>query len=154
MDRIINNASIKDDFLLIKSMMEKKGLRFTRQRRLMLLQLFMADGHLSAEELHESLSEFNIGIATVYRNVKLFASIGIIKAIVVDGVSYYEMKIYSKKPLHLHFQCIECSDILDIDERKVALEYLKLNKIIENIHDLEIYDVDIMLIGLCETCRK
>ena len=154
MDRIINNASIKDDFLLIKSMMEKKGLRFTRQRRLMLLQLFMADGHLSAEELHESLSEFKIGIATVYRNVKIFASIGIIKAIVVDGVSYYEMKIYSKKPLHLHFQCIECSDILDIDERKVALEYLKLNKIIENIHDLEIYDVDIMLIGLCETCRK
>ena len=37
---------------------------------------------------------------------------------------------------------------------KAAVEYLKLNKAIEEINDLEIYDVDIMFIGLCKKCRK
>jgi Fe2+ or Zn2+ uptake regulation protein len=86
--------------------------------------------------------------------VKIFNGIGIVKGIVVDGVSYYELKIYSKKPLHIHFQCVKCNDIIDIDERKVALEYLKVNKAIEDINDLEIYDVNIMLIGLCKRCRE
>ena len=71
----------------------------------------------------------------------------------MDGISYYELKIYSKKPLHLHFQCVKCNDIIDIDEREIALDYLKLNKTIEDKNDLEINDVDIMFIGLCKRCR-
>lgn len=57
-------------------------------------------------------------------------------------------------PLHLHFQCVECNDIIDIDEREVALGYLNLNKTIEDMNNVEIYDVDIMYIGLCKRCRE
>ncbi|NLM52415.1 MAG: transcriptional repressor [Firmicutes bacterium] len=119
----------------------------------MLEQFFLADKHLTAEELYQRLEKNNIGLATIYRNIKIFSRLGIIKEIIVDGINYYELKIYSKKPLHLHFQCVKCNDIIDIEERKVALDYLKLNKSIEEINDLEIYDVDIMFIGLCSKCR-
>ena len=154
MDGVMNNVLTKDKFSLIKKLIEKNGFKFTKQRKLILEQFFLADRHLSVEEIYQRLKENNIGLATVYRNVKIFNSIGIVKEIAVDGVSYYELKIYSKKPLHIHFQCVKCNDIIDIDERKVALEYLKVNKAIEDINDLEIYDVNIMLIGLCKRCRE
>jgi len=154
MDGVMNNALTKDKFSLIKKLIEKNGFKFTKQRKLILEQFFLADRHLSVEEIYQRLKENNIGLATVYRNVKIFNSIGIVKEIVVDGVSYYELKIYSKKPLHIHFQCVKCNDIIDIDERKVALEYLKVNKAIEDMNDLDIYDVNIMLIGLCKRCRE
>jgi Fe2+ or Zn2+ uptake regulation protein len=154
MDGVMNNVLTKDKFSLIRKLIEKNGFKFTKQRKLILEQFFLADRHLSVEEIYQRLKENNIGLATVYRNVKIFNGIGIVKGIVVDGVSYYELKIYSKKPLHIHFQCVKCNDIIDIDERKVALEYLKVNKAIEDINDLEIYDVNIMLIGLCKRCRE
>ena len=154
MDGVMNNALTKDKFSLIKKLIEKNGFKFTKQRKLILEQFFLADRHLSVEEIYQRLKENNIGLATVYRNVKIFNSIGIVKEIAVDGVSYYELKIYSKKPLHIHFQCVKCNDIIDIDERKVALEYLELNKTVGDINDLEIYDVDIMFIGLCKKCRE
>lgn len=154
MERVKNNTLTKDKFSLIKKLIEKNGFKFTKQRKLILEQFFLADRHLSVEEIYQRLKENNIGLATVYRNVKIFNSIGIVKEIVVDGVSYYELKIYSKKPLHIHFQCVKCNDIIDIDERKVALEYLKVNRTIQDINDFKIYDVNIMLIGLCKRCRE
>jgi Fur family ferric uptake transcriptional regulator len=150
----MNNALTKDKFSFIKKLIEKNGFKFTKQRNLILKQFLLADRHLSVEEIYQGLKKNNIGLATVYRNVKIFSNMGIVKEIVVDGVSYYELKIYSKKPLHLHFQCVKCNDIIDIDEREAALEYLKLNKTIEDTNDLEIYDVDIMFIGLCKRCRE
>jgi Fe2+ or Zn2+ uptake regulation protein len=49
-----------------------------------------------------------------------------------DGVSYYELKSHSKKPLHFHFQCVKCNDIIGINEKKIAVEYLRLNKTAKN----------------------
>jgi Fur family ferric uptake transcriptional regulator len=154
MNGVMDNALTKDKFFLIKKLIEKNGFSFTRPRKLILEQFFLGDSHLNVGEIYERLKDNNIGLATVYRNVKIFSSLGILKEIVVDGVSYYELKIYSKKPLYLHFQCVECNDIIDIDEREVSLDYLKLNRAIENINDLEIYDVDIMFIGLCKRCKE
>ena len=120
MEGVKNNTLTKDKFSLIRKLIEKNGFKFTKQRKLILEQFFLADRHLSVEEIYQRLKENNIGLATVYRNVKIFNGIGIVKGIVVDGVSYYELKIYSKKPLHIHFQCVKCNDIIDIDERKVS----------------------------------
>lgn len=151
---IMNDNLTKDKLYLIKRVIERNGYKFTRQKRLILEEIFAAERHLNAKDIYQRLKKDNIGLATVYRNVKIFSSIGIVKEIIIDGVSYYELKIYSKKPLHAHFQCIECNEIIDIDEREVVLEYLKLNKIIEDTNDVDIYDVDIMFIGLCKKCKK
>lgn len=81
----MNNALTKDKFSLIKKLIEKNGYKFTNQRKLILEQFFLADRHLSVEEIYQRLKENNIGLATVYRNVKIFNSIGIVKEIAVDG---------------------------------------------------------------------
>ena len=71
----------------------------------------------------------------------------------VDGVNYYEMKIFSGKPLHIHFKCSKCNSIIDIDSKSFDLDYLRLNNKIERDNNLVIFDSNIMLIGLCNKCR-
>lgn len=64
------------------------------------------------------------------------------------------MKIFSKKPLHIHFKCFRCNSIIDIDSKDVDVEYIKLNKKIEEENNIDIYDSNILFIGLCNKCRE
>ena len=84
----------------------------------------------------------------------MFKELNIVSEISVNGSSYYEMKIFSGKPLHIHLKCNKCDKIIDIDSRFLNLDYLKLNNKLEKENNLEIYDSNIMFIGLCSKCRE
>ena len=113
-----------------------------------------SSSHLRAEEIYQRVKNDKIGLATVYRSLKLFERIGIVKEIPMDGVKYYELKIYSKKPLHIHFKCSNCSVIIDIDDADINLDYIKLNQKVEIKRELEVNDVNITLLGLCKKCSE
>ncbi|MBC2581713.1 Fur family transcriptional regulator [Clostridium sp. DJ247] len=76
------------------------------------------------------------------------------KEININGISYYELKIYSKKPLHIHFKCINCNSIIDIEDSNINLEYIRINNYIEKTKNLDINDINIILVGLCSKCRE
>ncbi len=50
MDGVMNNVLTKDKFSLIKKLIEKNGFKFTKQRKLILEQFFLANRHLSVED--------------------------------------------------------------------------------------------------------
>ncbi len=133
---------------------KKNGYEFTKQKKIILLELIEANTHLSAKEIYNKVKDRNVGLATVYRTVKAFKNLGIVKEININAVSYYEMKIFSGKPLHIHFKCSKCNSIIDIDSKDLNLEYIKLNKKVEEEKDLEVNDVNIMLIGICSKCKE
>lgn len=87
-----------DRLQLIKKLIRGKGFKLTRPRKLILEHFLESDRHLTVEEIYQRLESTKIGIATVYRNVKLFHNMGIINEILVDRVAHYELKIYSKRP--------------------------------------------------------
>ncbi|WP_243404843.1 Fur family transcriptional regulator [Thermobrachium celere] len=95
-----------------------------------------------------------MGLATVYRALNSFTELGILKEMKVDNTSYYELKIYSGKVMHVHFKCINCKNVFDLDDKNLVLEYIKLNNSIEKKFGVEIKDSDIMLIGLCSDCSR
>ena len=43
MDGVMNNVLTKDKFSLIKKLIEKNGFKFTKQRKLILEQFFLAE---------------------------------------------------------------------------------------------------------------
>lgn len=133
---------------------KKNGYEFTKQKRIILLELINANTHLSAKEIYEKVKNTNVGLATVYRTMKAFKETGIVKELHINGVNYYEMKIFSGKPLHIHFKCSKCNSIIDIDSKDLNLEYIKLNKMVEEEKDLEVNDVNIMLLGVCSKCKE
>lgn len=137
-----------------KTLIEKKGYRYTSQKQSILEAIIHSDTHLSVKEIFEKVKHKNIGLATVYRSLKVFEDLGIVKEIITNGKSYYEIKIFSGKPLHIHFKCHKCDRIIDINDYTLDLEYLKLNSKIETKNNLEIHDANFMLVGLCSNCRE
>lgn len=119
------------DISFYKKLFKKKGYKFTIQKRIILLEIINSNTHLSVKEIYEKVKKNNVGFATVYRSLKLFNELGIIKEISIDNISYYEMKIFSSNPLHIHFKCSKCNSVIDINNKSLNLEYIKLNKKVE-----------------------
>ena len=145
---------MNDDLTPFRKLLKRNGYEFTNQKKLILRTILDNKTHLNAKEIYEKIKEKNIGLATVYRALKVFNKLGIVKEISINRISYYEMKIFSGKPLHIHFKCYKCNSIIDIDSKSLNVDYIKLNKKIETENNLEIYDSDIMFKGLCSKCRE
>lgn len=151
MDNISNWE--RETLLLIEDLINKKGYKLTNQGREIIYVFLRNDQkHLTAEEVHEKLKPNGVGLATVYRNIKIFVDLGIIKEFKVEDTNYYELKMYAKKPLHIHLQCEGCGNIEDILNQDIIFEYLKINQLIEEEQECEIHDMDIMIHGLCKDC--
>lgn len=46
------------------------------------------------------MKDTKIGLATVYRSLKVFVKLDFVKQMPRNDVNYCELKIFSKKPLH------------------------------------------------------
>ncbi|MGH4125433.1 MAG: Fur family transcriptional regulator [Clostridium sp.] len=145
---------MNDDLIPFKKILKRNGYEFTTQKQLILRTILNNKTHLNAKEIYEKIKEKNIGLATIYRALRAFNELGIVKEISINRISYYEMKIFSGKPLHIHFKCYKCNSIIDVDSQNLNVDYLKLNKKIEIENNLEIYDSNIMFIGVCSKCRE
>ena len=144
---------MQKNLLWYREILSRNNIKNTKQKEKILLELMQSSNHLMAEEIYQRVKNDKIGLATVYRSLKLFERLGIVKEIPMDGVKYYELKIYSKKPLHIHFKCSNCNVIIDIDDADINLDYIKLNQKVEMKRELEVNDVNITLLGLCKKCR-
>lgn len=140
-------------FLLMKDIVKQNGYKMTIQRKNILMHFINnREEHLSAEKVYDILKTKGIGISTVYRSINIFVDLGILKKIRVDNTNYYELKMYARKPLPIHFQCNECNKIKDIIDKEVIFKYLKINSLLEKEYNIEINDVDIVFHGLCKNC--
>lgn len=145
---------MEQDLSYVKAIITRQGHKLTNQKIEILKIIIQNNSHMTAKEIYEQAKGKHIGLATIYRNLKFFKEIGIIKEIVVKEKTYYEMKLYSKKPLHIHFECYKCNDIIDIDDRDAVYDYLKISQKVGEKYNMCFYDANIMLFGLCEKCRE
>ncbi len=139
---------------LIKNILKKNGYKFTHKKELILKTVLSSKDHLNALDVYEKLKDYGIGIATVYRGLKIFGDLGVFKETNINGTNYYEMKIFSKKPIHIHFKCNKCNNIKDIKNKELTAQYLKLMRSIEQENNINIYDSDVMFVGLCKNCKE
>jgi len=99
----------------------RKKPRKTQQRGAISRAIADAEGPLSVPEIHGAAKRSieNIGIATIYRNVKLLLDAGEIQPIILpDGVTRYEPAGLKH---HHHFRCRECDRVYDLDVCPVSL---------------------------------
>lgn len=126
-----------------------KGLKSTKQRDIILDCFLSCHQHLTTEELYLNLKKIhpNIGFATVYRTLKLFAESGIAREIQFgDGQTRYEHMHAGEH--HDHLVCTRCGAIVEFE-----------NETIENLqceiaarHGFKILSHKLELYGLCVTC--
>jgi Fur family transcriptional regulator, ferric uptake regulator len=129
-------------------MAKKIGQRNTQQRQIILDIIDAAPGPVSVNEIL-SKAENNdhlIGIATIYRTVKLLIENKMIcQVILPDGQSRYETTGTAKHHHH-HLHCSSCDKVIDIHQ---CCEHLHESEVEGHL----IQRHEITLFGVCKDCR-
>lgn len=145
---------MEKDLSYYEKLFNKNGYKFTMQKQIILIEMINSNTYLSGKDIYERVKKNNIAAATIYRSLKLFNKVGITKEIIINNINYYEMIKFRSKPLNIHFRCYKCNRIIDIHDKNLNLECIKLNKKVEEKNDLEVNGAEIMLIGLCTICKE
>jgi len=124
-------------------------MNYSKQRELILDTLAKHPVHPTADVLFEILkrekNDSNIGIATVYRNLKQLADKKIIKKISgLDNSEHFD----SNTQEHYHFICTKCKRIFDLDKNiapDISEKIKKNTGFIVQSHDIVVH-------GICREC--
>ena len=126
-----------------------KSLKKSDQRTAILDLMTSKQGHHTADELWGFLKKQHpdIGIATVYRTMKLFLDAGIVKELNIDGTARYEL---TAEGHHDHLICTLCGKTVEVTSPAIEKE----QEAIAKKHGFELTDHTLLLIGRCGKCRS
>ena len=125
------------------------GQRQTRQRDVIVDVIRRAAGPLTVPEILERAQKKvpGLGIATVYRTIKLLQEGGQIQTVILPtGETRYESTGLGH---HHHFHCRVCDEVFDLEACPVSLppDQPLGNGFVVESHELTLY-------GVCGDCRK
>ena len=135
---------------MLQAYMDKKGLRSTDQRRLIVETFFRSQNHVSIEELLARVrtKDPRVGYATVYRTLKLLTECGVAnERRFGDGLTRYELADDASH--HDHLICLECGDITEFEEPRIEELQERVGRkygFILRSHKHELY-------GVCPKCQ-
>lgn len=122
-------------------------MKQTRQRERILEVIRESHVHMTADEVYQELKkeEADIGVATVYRNVKYLYEHRLINRIKHPDFGYvYDGNLHP----HDHFHCQKCNQMFDLDH-----SYQKeLDRQIEAIFGGQVYQHMTIFVGVCPKC--
>jgi Fur family ferric uptake transcriptional regulator len=133
-----------------QKLLTEKKLKRTSQRALIWDLLAKSKGHPSVEELHEMLigRGHRIGLATIYRTVKIMLDSGLVRQSRIAGVTRYEPLV--NQPNHLHFVCNVCSKTVEFPSPKIEALIARLT----TEHQFEERFSRYTIFGVCKACGK
>ncbi|VXD12439.1 Ferric uptake regulator [Planktothrix serta PCC 8927] len=91
---------------------QARGMRLSRQRRLVLELLWQAQEHLSARDIYDRLNQQgkSIGHTSVYQNLEALS-----RENIIECVERSEGRLYGHiSDSHSHINCLDTDQILDI----------------------------------------
>ena len=134
---------------MLTAHMERRGLRSTDQRKLIVETFFKAPNHISIEELLAQVRQQDpkVGYATVYRTLKLLAECGVaFERKFGDGLTRYELA--DEASHHDHLICTSCSKIIEFEEPKIE----QLQEQIATRHGFDLLSHKHEMYGTCADC--
>lgn len=129
--------------------LEKNNLKQTKQRELILLAFLEAKGHVTSDDLFQTVREQHptIGYTTVYRTMKLLAEAGLAtERHFDDGITRYERE----QEHHDHLVCEKCGKIIEFECEAIETAQREIAR----GHGFEILRHRHELYGNCRDCRE
>jgi Fur family peroxide stress response transcriptional regulator len=128
---------------------EEAGLAATAQRRLIYRALVETTDHPTAESVYLKIRAKapRLSLATVYRNLRLFAEAGIIDE-VATGSSFARFD-GNKRPHH-HLICRRCGSVTDFYSETLD----RFTPAKKSVEGFEIQSAKMNLFGVCVRCAK
>ncbi len=140
---------MEEGVAVFEEFLRKKGLKSTRQRRLVVERVFSTHTHFSAEGLFELLrkEDESISKATVYRTLALLTESRLLEPIDFGkGYKYYEHVLGHSH--HDHLVCIRCGRIKEFEDdtiEEIQVDVSRKMRFKPMSHSLKIF-------GSCRRC--
>ncbi|HLH32224.1 MAG TPA: transcriptional repressor [Terriglobia bacterium] len=134
----------------LQKLLAEKKLKKTSQRALIWASLLESKGHPSVEEIRENLLQqgHRIGLATIYRTIKLLLESGFIRQSKLHGMTHYEPVV--SQPNHLHFICNVCGSTVEFPSRKIE----NLIRRATTEHNFQERYSRYAIFGVCRSCLR
>ena len=130
------------------NLFESFGLKKTKNRILIYEMLEKKDYPITAEELYDSFDKKEVDLSTIYRTLKSFLDVGIVKKEVNENKENVFLLIRNEEN-HI-LVCTSC-------HKRVKLEgcpYHKVNEEIEKKTGFVVQDQNVEIYGICPDCQK
>jgi len=130
---------------------QKRGLKRTAQRDLILDTFLRIEEHLSSEDLYRLVKtdDPSIGQTTVYRTLKLLTEAGLAREVRFgDGITHYEHNY--KHQHHDHMICSKCGRIIEF----FSAELEAIQDAMAAKHRFQVTEHLLRIIGVCAECRR
>ena len=134
----------------LQQLLAERKLKKTSQRALIWKALLGSKGHPSVEEIRDKLlKEGNrIGLATIYRTLKILLQSGFIRQSKIEGMARYEPLI--KQPNHLHFICNICRNTVEFPSRRIE----NLIRQVTDEYEFDERYSRYVIFGICKACFR
>ena len=137
--------------VIFESFLERKGLKLTQPRKLILNTVFNLHEHFDIEQLYDIIHKDHseVSRATVYRLIPLLVESGLIqKSVRGDTRDKYEHIFGHTR--HAHWVCKECGTVIET----VIQRLMKLLQYQAKEMRFSITDTSLELRGVCSNCNK
>ncbi|OHD67780.1 MAG: transcriptional repressor [Spirochaetes bacterium RBG_16_49_21] len=142
---------LHNELAILNGYIRKNNLKSSSQRGIILEAFLSSNRHITADELRDiiKIENPNIGIATIYRTMKLLCECGLCRELILeDGKTRFEA-VYDHEH-HDHLICTKCGafvEILSPEIEKLQKKIARKNGFILKSHRLNLY-------GICKACSK
>lgn len=136
----------------LRSTLKKNGLKYTKQRELILETLFENRNHYTPEDLYILIKQkhpnLNIGIATIYRTLSFLEESKIVSSISfgADGKKY---ELLSSEH-HDHLVCIKCGEIIEFQDEIIENQ----QELVAKKFNFKMTDHTMKIVGICQKCQN
>lgn len=138
-----------DETRVFKEFLEKRGLRFTRQREAIIKKVFTFANHFCAEDLADWARNEGrpYGLVTIYRTLALAVEASLIEERDFGrGRKYYD-KVHGRGH-HEHLICRACGEVHELWDDRIEELHRELSARIGFVPD----SYDLRVFGRCARC--
>ena len=143
----------RDPLALLGEFLQRRGLKHSRQRDVVVQAFFALGGHVPVEAVvaRARQDDPRVSIATVYRTMKLLAECGLaLPRQFGDGQTRYEPSSHRHADAHDHLICTGCGEIVEFESARIAELQLRVAR----RHGFEVERRRVELYGRCAGCRR
>ncbi len=132
--------------------LQSRGMRSTRQRRLIVEQVFRQHNHFDAEDLIDELTRTvgrrQVSRPTVYRTLTELVEAGLLRRLEIKGRGVFEHDY--GYPQHDHLHCQQCNKLIEFQ----MSELQALREAVARENDFLVQGHRLIITGLCSECHR
>jgi len=147
-----SSLNYREVLSIFKRLIKSNGLKYTKQRELILETIYNNRGHFTPEDIYNLIKkeypEVKVGIATIYRTLTLLENGGIVTSISfgTQGKKYE----FGLGEHHDHLVCLECGEIEEFIDEIIE----KQQELIAKKHKFKMTGHTMKIVGICKKCQS